>query len=379
MLRLVSIAPRAVPFHYTAVRFLLAAALLVLIAAPLQAQAIRVTDIRGRVVTLPQPATRVLIDDGRYLVALALIHPDPVSLLAAWPRDIHRIGEQTYERFRSRFPQIEQVRRVGSSADAFSLEQAIAIKPSVAVFSLGQGPSDDQLQQFHAAGIPVVFIDFFTRPFANQEKSLLILGQLVGRSDHAQAFVDFRRAHLRTIEERLAKTSAARPKIFLETHAGMTADCCNSPGRGNVGDYITVVGGHNIGADVLPGPAGKLNLEYVLAQNPAVYIATGGPHLEKSGGFVVGPNYSVEQSRRSLSAMASRPGLAQLAAVRNGRTFGLSHQLLNSPLDILAVEVLARWIRPELFGDLDPDRTLRDINTRFLAVPLEGPLWTSLR
>lgn len=345
-----------------------------------QAQPLRVTDIRGRVVTLQKPATRVLIDDGRYLVALSLIHPDPVSLLAAWPRDINRIGQQTYDRYRARFPQIERVPQIASSAEAFALEQAIAIKPSVAVFSLGQGPSDDQLRQFDAAGIPVVFIDFFTKPFANQETSLLILGQLIGRAAQAQAFVDYRRAHLRTIEERLARVSnTARPKVFLEAHAGMTPDCCNSPGRGNVGDYITVVGGHNIGADVLPGAAGKLNLEYVLAQNPAVYIATGGPHLERPGGFVVGPGYSVERSRQSLNAMASRPGLAQLTAVRSGRVFGLSHQLLNSPLDLLAVEVLARWIRPELFSDLDPDRTLNDINTRFLAVPLEGPLWTSLR
>jgi iron complex transport system substrate-binding protein len=65
--------------------------------------------------------------------------------------------------------------------------------------------------------------------------------------------------------------------------------------------------------------------------------------------------------------------------VKSGRVYGLPHHLLNSPLDILAVEALARWIHPELFPDVDPARTLGEINTQFLAVPLEGTNWITLR
>jgi iron complex transport system substrate-binding protein len=39
---------------------------------------------------------------------------------------------------------------------------------------------------------------------------------------------------------------------------------------------------------------------------------------------------------------------------------------------------MARWIRPELFGDLDPAETLAEINRRFLAVPFTGTYWVSL-
>ena len=343
------------------------------------AQTVRITDLKGRVVTLDRPATSVLIDDGRYLIALGLIHTDPVTLLAGWPHDVNRLGQPVYEKYREKSPRLATLPKVASSAEAFSLEQALAVKPSVAVFSLGQGPSDEQLRQFEAAKIPVVFIDFFTRPLANQERSLVVLGQLVGRQAQAEAFVAYRRSRLQVIADRLKKVAPAAPKVFLEAHAGMSADCCNSPGKGNVGDYIGLVGGHNIGADVLPGAFGPLNLEYVLSQNPTVYIATGGPHLERAGGFIVGPGYSVDRSRESLQKMASRPGIAQLAAVKTGRVFGLSHQLLNSPLDLVTIEALARWIHPTLFGDLDPARTLGEINSKFLAVPIEGPLWISLR
>ncbi|MDQ8029288.1 MAG: ABC transporter substrate-binding protein, partial [Brevundimonas sp.] len=105
---------------------------------------------------------------------------------------------------------------------------------------------------------------------------------------------------------------------------------------------------------------------------------TGGPHLEKAGGFVVGPQYDQTRSRESLRKVASRRGIANLGAVGAGRTHGLSHQLINSPIDIVATEVLAKWIHPELFADLNPRATLDEINSRFLAVPYRGDYWVDL-
>lgn len=339
---------------------------------------VTVTDIRGRRVQIPAGPQRLLIDDGRHLIALAIIHPDPVSVLAAWPRDINRISQPVYDRFRAKFPRIEQLAQVASSAGTFSLEQAIAARPTVAIFSLGQGPTDAQIARLEAAKIAVVFIDFFNQPFEHLERSLTILGQITGREAQAAAFLEWRQARMAQITETLKTRRGAPPKVFLEAHAGLNA-CCNSPGKGNIGDYIAFAGGHNIGADVLPGATGRLNVEYVVAQDPAVYILTGGPHLEKAGGYVVGPGYAETRSRQALQAMTARTGLSLLSAVRNGRVHGLSHQLLNSPLDILAVESLARWIHPQLFAALDPGATLRELNSRFLAVPMEGPLWTELR
>lgn len=358
----------------------LAAFIVAVPALALAQGSVTVTDLKQRSVSAPSPAKRILIDDGRFLVALSLIHPDPVSVLAGWPRDINRIGDATYQKFVAKYPKLPSIPQVSSSAGTFSMEQALAVNPDVAIFSLGQGPTDDQVRQFERAGIAVVFIDFFTRPLQNLEPSLKLLGAVTGRQAAATTFLEFRRTHLNRITDRLkAKGGSTRPQVFLEAHAGMSPECCNSPGKGNIGDYIDLVGGHNIGADVLPGAAGRLNLEFVIARNPAVYILTGGPHLEKPGGFVVGPGYSIDRSRASLAKMVGRTGLGSLSAVGAGRVHGLSHQLLNSPLDIITVEVLARWIRPDLFSDLAPEETMAQMNKQFLAVPLDGPLWLNLR
>ena len=343
------------------------------------AQQFTVQDISGRKVVLERPAQRILIDDGRFLTALALIHDDPVSLLAGWPHDVNRLGERTYEAYLTKFPRIGTIPQVSSSAGEFSLELALAVRPDVAIVSLGQGPTSAQVAQLERAGVKVIFIDFFNQPFRNLNSSLQILGAVIDRSAEAKEYLDFRRLHMDRIAQAVQSHRGTRPTVFLEAHAGISADCCNSPGRGNIGDYIEFVGGHNIGADVLPGATGRLNLEYVLSRDPKVYVATGGPHLERTEGLVLGPGYTVQQSRSALTRMSARRGISQLSAVRAGRAHGLSHQLLNSPLDILAIESLAKWIHPELFQDVNPTRTLREINERFLVVPLEGTNWVDLR
>lgn len=47
---------------------------------------VQFTDISGRRISLAKPASRVLIDDGRFLMAMALIDPDPVRTPWRGPR-----------------------------------------------------------------------------------------------------------------------------------------------------------------------------------------------------------------------------------------------------------------------------------------------------
>lgn len=337
------------------------------------------TDLRDRPVAITPPVTKLSIDDSRFLIALSLIHPDPVSLLAAWAGDVNRLSPEIYAAYLEKSPALASLPKTPSSAAAFNVEAVLGAQPQVALVSLDSGPTDAQTAQLEQAGVRVAYIDFFQHPFENQPRSLSLLGAMIGREEQAEAYNAFRAAKLKTISERVAGlTDAQKPTVFLEAHAGNGPDCCNSVGAGNIGDYLTFVGARNIGAEVLKQPSGKLNLEFVVERDPDIYIATGGPHLEKTGGFVVGPKYDAETSRASLRRVAGRRGLSTLKAVREGKVHGLSHQLINSPIDIVATEVLAKWIQPELFADLDPRATLNAINKDFLAVPYRGDYWTDL-
>ncbi|MDY0241563.1 MAG: ABC transporter substrate-binding protein [Rhodospirillaceae bacterium] len=356
------------------------AALILTMLGPAGAQPpIHLTDLAGHEVVLKAPAQRILIADGRFLIALALIHPDPGSLLSAWPHDIDRIGPDGYEQLRQRSPGLAALPKTAISAAAQSVEQILAVNPDLAIFSLDSRLSAEERARIEAAGIPVLMIDFFIHPLAHVGPSLRLLGQATGRADQAEAFIAFRQAHLDILAKRLeGLADRDRPSVFLEPHAGISEECCTSPGNGNIGDYIGLAGGDNIGREVIPTAAGRLNLEYVIARAPSVYIATGGPYMERRGGVVLGPGFTPERARDSLVRAVGRRGFAELPAVRDKRAYGLSHQLLNSPLDILAAEMLAKAIHPERFADLDPGRTLDAINRDFLAFTLHGVYWTSL-
>lgn len=73
------------------------------------------------------------------------------------------------------------------------------------------------------------------------------------------------------------------------------------------------------------------------------------------------------------------PVLANLSGVQKGRVDGLWNFFNAVPLNILAAEAFARWLRPELFADVDPQGTLTEINERFAAVPFRGSYWISLK
>ena len=89
----------------------------------------------------PDSRQRILIDDGRYLVALSLIHPEP-AVGAGRLAEGHQPHRRPHLRSVSSrsFPTLDRVPQVSSSAGTFSLEKALAVKPDVAVFTLGLGP-----------------------------------------------------------------------------------------------------------------------------------------------------------------------------------------------------------------------------------------------
>ena len=107
-------------------------------------------------------------------------------------------------------------------------------------------------------------------------------------------------------------------------------------------------------------------------------MGTGGIHLQGSGGLVMGPGIAPAISREILGVLAQRPGIAGLDAVRHRRVHGIWHLFNNMPLNVLALEALAKWFHPALYEDVDPDASLREVNEKFLPVPLEGTYWISL-
>lgn len=354
---------------------LLTAVMLIVTAGVAHAE-IALTDLKGRSVTLEQPARHLLVDDGRLIIALSFLADDPVGLVAAWPHDVGRFGQELYADYQQRFPEIDTLPKTASNTQDLAVEQVIAAKPDLVVLSLYSHPAQEQLEQLKEAGIPVVFVDFTADPFANTDRSLEVLGKAIGGEERAARVVAFRQTQRRLLSERIAgSTSERKPAVFVETHASSTEPCCNSPGSGNIGKFIDFVGGRNIGAVLKDKPFGQVSLEYVISSKPDIYIASGGQYMEKRGGLLIGPRYTPAETQASIDRLLARPGFSALPAIAEGKVHGMSQQFFNSPLDLLALELIARWVHPELFSDIDVETVRQELN-RFMAVPVTGAYWT---
>lgn len=340
---------------------------------------VKVTDVLGRTVTLKKPAKKVLLGEGRDIVTLNILHPRPGDLVAAWTGDFKKTLE--YKHYIKKFPELDKIPETGVNAAGFSAEKAIASRPDVAVFAVkghGPGPEAKELiKQLESAGIPVVFIDFRSNPFENTVPSIRLLGQLLQLETKANEFISFYESRLNKISSVIKARNPAYPKVFMDMKAGMTENEFNSPGKGNLNQFIQLAGGHNIGADALPGPVGQLNQEFVISQKPAIYIATG-TDIFRGKGVVLGADVTSTEAAASIKKRLQDPIVATLPAVKNKRIYGLWHLFYASPFNVLAAECMAKWIHPTLFTDVNPDASLKELNEKFLSVPMTGTYWISM-
>lgn len=344
-------------------------------ALPAQAE-ITVTDILGREVTIPKPAEKIVLGEGRHMAVLGLLHDDPVSKVVGWRLD-KALDKPTMNAYREKFPAIDAIRSVGSGNRDISAETIIALEPDLLVLSLmdDEDPAMSRArEQIEAAGIPVVYVDFFSHPQANSVPSLRMLGKLTGATDRAEEFAEFYEARLNHIRNTLEKADPERPSVFFHVHAA-PQNCCATIGNGVFHDFVTTAGGKNLGADVVQGVLGNVSLEYLISANPDFYVATGGTHMAARGGLVLGSEVSEEDARNSFHRLIHSPGFQSLRAVKDKDAIGVWHLFNDTPAHIALIEYLAKAFHPDLFADLDPEATLREIRQRFSPVDVPGTWW----
>ena len=350
---------------------------------------ITVTDVLGRKVTLKAPAKRVILTQARHLPVMALLTPDPVSILAGWSDEFRTSFSREYQNYLERFPAIAKVPLVARhTADSFSVEQTMALRPDLVVLTARFAGGTDResvenslmMKRFAAAGIPVLVVDFFVKPLENTVPSLKALGEAIGQPQRTAEFIDFYQSHMKGVADRLKDLPASsHPPVLVHAHAGST-DCCNSPGQGTFNEMISYAGGHNIGADVLKTQTGKLSFEYINSRNPQVYIATGtGSGKRASQGLHIGTGVTEDNARSSLQAVIDGNRLTALSAVRNGNAHGIWHAFNDSPLHVVFIEALAGWIHPDRVDEQSARKTLDEVNRRFLTVPLSGTYLVDLK
>ncbi|SUB81830.1 ferrichrome/ferrioxamine B periplasmic transporter [Pragia fontium] len=340
-----------------------------------------VTDILGNKVVVTQKPQRVVLASGYSFVALSFVHEDPASVLIGWGSELKKFDTATYELYKKTFPKLATLKTIGSgSGDELSVETILSLSPDLVIFEAWQAPRSQALiALLRKSHIPVVFVDFYQSPLENTLPSVRLLGQLLDREQQTEQLIAFYQSHMERLTSRLNDPKIEHPRVLLHAYPGVW-ECCWTSGAGGVGEYITLFKGINVGADKFPtGNGGQLSLEYLIQKNPQVYIATGHSGVDPNKALPLGTGVDMALSQRQLSKLVAEKGLNTFDAVQNGRVYGFWNYFSGSPLNIVGAEVMAKWIQPQLYQDVDPQKTMDEMNQRFLPVTLTGTYWLTLQ
>lgn len=344
--------------------------------APAWAQ-IELVDQAGRTVRLHEPARRVFLSEPGDFAMLAMLDADPAARIVAWNR--WRLDERTVAQWRAinptAFDRIEQL--VIDGPQHLSAENIIVHDPDLVVLDHFFGKATHAVRQLEQAGIPVAILTLEPQLTAeNPAEGLEKLAVLLGEEERGREISDFirsRRDHIVEKVSRLEQQGVQKPSVLMEPHAGI-GPCCLSMGLGrSMGDLVALAGGRLIGSEIIEEMSGRLSPEYVIAANPAVYIGTGGRHLQSKGGLVLGVDVDPETARQSLTQVMQRMGLQHIGALEQGRVHGLWH----SGYGIVHLERIAKWLYPAFFEDLDPAATHAELDAK-MPLTQKGTFWISM-
>ncbi|RCK40739.1 MULTISPECIES: ABC transporter substrate-binding protein [Thalassospira] len=350
------------------------------------AETVTITDVAGREVSVKVPAKKLILGEGRLIYGLATLDTDaPFKRVVGWRDDLKKADPQGYGIYAAKYPEIDSLPTFGGIKDGtFDVEQAISLKPDVIVMNLeAKGATDDASldKKLAAVGIPLVYIDFRESPMKNTETSMRILGQLTGLETRAEEFIKFRADHIKLVTDRLAKANPKIPDVFIERAAGYSDECCMSFGNENFGKMVELAGGKNIAADIIPGTFGTINPEQVVASNPDQFVGTGGDweaYAPGMGWVPVGPGADMKEAKRKLIGLTERPAFRDIKATKNNNIHIVWHQFYNSPYQFVVIEQMAKWFHPDLFADIEPEASFRELHERFLPIDYQPGYFISI-
>lgn len=356
-----------------------------------QAGEISIIDISGQEVVLPQVAQKVVLGEGRFLAALSVLGiTDPIDKIAGMMNEFRTYDPTTYAVYAKEFPQINTIPTFGhTSEDSVSVEKILLLDPDLAIFGLdGHGPgarSHHIIEKLKHAGIPVMFIDFRQDPIKNTPTSIEILGKAFGVEQEANKFAKYYRSQIGLIESRVANIPITnRPKVLLDLRVDNSQPCCFTVAEGLFASMAELAGGRNIANEVLESHVGQISLEYVMTTNFDIYIGTayGSPNDYKKGLYdriIAGVSVEKKQAQESLLQTLQVRGLSSIEPVKNNTAYGLWHHFYNSPLNLYAIQKMAKWFHPSIFDDLNPDETLKHLLSGFKPLDLSGIYAMSLK
>jgi len=305
-------------------------------------QEVTVTDYTGRSVTIAQPVERI--------VSLSSSGSEILCALGAGDRIVGRGETSLFP------PSLAEVAVMGKSSLSPDLELIVEQDPDLVIADTML--KDEDRTSLESAGIPVLEESFVDPPGVIEVAGHL--GLILDQEERASELVDFLEGRQSLIEDEVSGLGPeGRPDVFLEREwAYHTASAGTSSHN-----LVVFAGGDNIAGDEdIEYPT--VSPEWVVECDPEVMV--------KLAWSTTGETSTEEELEAVRDEILSRPELANVKAVREGRVHVLNSKANSGLRSIIGELYLAKWFHPQLFEDVDPEEVHRDMIRRFFDLELEG-------
>jgi iron complex transport system substrate-binding protein len=333
------------------------------------------TDMVGRKVVLKTDVKRIVA--VRYMdiyYLSAILGKELDDKLLSLGMNYKQNDIDGYKKFSEVYKNLNKLVEVGSIYDdAISLESMVKLDPDM-IIADKQFYNYSCLNKMIEAGLPVVFTDFNTDPFYGPENSIKMIGKMLGKEEYVNGMADYANGRTAAVLDRVKQlevSNVKKPKLYFEcgnvspTEIGGTrGDTSN--GWGYLWDKL---GADNIGVG---SKNNALNLEQILVANPDV-IVIGGANWNPDGNIMRMGFYVTPQSASDhLALYTKRAGWSDLSAIKNDRLYALHFNYFVHPYSFAGVEAMAKFLYPDKFTDLDPEKDMKDFFDKYMPVKYSG-------
>ena len=270
---------------------------------------VRVIDDAGQVISLKEPARRIISLYGGYSEILFAMG----------------LGDRLVARTRAdRFPSaILNKPSVGTHLRP-NMELLLGLKPDLIIQGSGRKHGHEAIRQIQQSGLTVA--SFQPTSFEELFSVILKLGILTASKEEAGLLVQRLQDRLQLLRQRLDQNER-RPTVFFEVRY---PNLLGAGQRSIVNDVILKAGGINC----LPNNKKlvRINIETLIGYNPEVYVVQKGP------------------MNRNPGDPTSRPNFQVIEAVQQGRVLVVDEYLFSrpGPRSVDAAEKLAAFLHPDL-------------------------------
>ena len=324
-------------------------------------------DMADRAVTVPRPIERVVtLMPPITRVVIGLGEADKLVGIGTWSHGYipkspaEAIGRGLGPKWNEVVAGLHELPDVGTAWEP-SKELIVSLKPDVIIPYVSSPDLADTLQE--STGIPVVVAYGGGGGISGMFEQIELIAKLLEKEEEAEDTISYFKEELDKVTEVTSEIpDSEKPRVYAVSGAQgvseITKTCRYEP--------IDLAGGINVAEDYVIGSGSTVSKEQVILWNPDIILI-----LDSQGCI---PPIAV-----TIDDVLSDPDLQTVNAVKNKRVYltpgafflvGADH-----PRVILETHMMAKYIHPGKFEDLDLEKEGNELFERFYGV--DG-LWTEI-